>query len=173
MHPPFENLSGSSHIAQILFHANVVIPELVHTGGQSNRTVPGIPTMVYELVLHLKFSILAPKSMVPVIHFEGAFPHSPCAVEFIHRLFPLGILNPDAGVPSHSADQVFVFLTFAEAVIPEFGGVSEFLFGRTEFSHLAVASLTDEMLGGALDWGWGFVFYSCLTREFLSNKVAI
>lgn len=114
--------------------------------------------MVYELVLHLKFSILAPKSMVPVIHFEGAFPHSPCAVEFIHGLFPLGILNPDAGVPSHSADQVFVFLAFAVAVIPEFGGVSEFLFGRTESSHLAVVSLADEMLGGALDWGRGFVF---------------
>ncbi|KAK9207934.1 hypothetical protein WN944_000283 [Citrus x changshan-huyou] len=132
--------------------------------------------MVYELVLHLKFSILAPKSMVPVIHFEGAFPHSPCAVEFIHRLFPLGILNPDAGVPSHSADQVFVFLALAEAVIPEFGGVSEFLFGRTEFSHLAVASLADEMLGGALDWGRGFVFDLCLTREFhlrvLASRVA-
>ena len=78
--------------------------------------------------------------MVPVISFDGAFPHAPSARVVLLGLLPLGVLHPDLDVPSRAADLVLELLAATEPVVGELSGVGDFLLGRTDLSLLPLSS---------------------------------
>ena len=159
VHPPFENLPCSIDISQHLLHVNVLVPELIHARQQHDGSVPDVSCVVYEFVLHLQLRVLQPESVVPVIHLECAFPHTPGSVEVLLRLLPLGVLNPDTDVPPHAAaDEILELLALAEAIVGEFGRISDFMLRQPDFGFLALACFAEDLFGTDLYRSRGFVF---------------
>ena len=58
LHPALEDLPGSRHIAQHLFHVDVFVPQLVNSGQDLDRPVPDVAGVVDEAVAHFHLCIL-------------------------------------------------------------------------------------------------------------------
>lgn len=165
-HPPLEDLAGAGDITKHLLHVNVLVPKLVDAGEERDGAVPDIAGVVDEPVTHLELGVLEPEGVVAVVVGDGALPDGAGAGKVLLRFFPLGILDPDGGVPADAADEVFEFLALAEAVVGELGRVGDLLLGGADLGFLALAGLAEDLLGGDLDGGGGFVLDAGGAGEF-------
>ncbi|ONH92745.1 hypothetical protein PRUPE_8G193000 [Prunus persica] len=107
IHPPLVYLPSTSHIPYNLFHVNILVPNLINSRQERDGTVPHVPCMVDELVLHLRLIIVAPQGRVPVIDLKGTLPNRASTFKVLMGLLPLRILDPVSDIPPHAPDLVF------------------------------------------------------------------
>jgi hypothetical protein len=106
---------------------NVFVPELVYSREERHCSVPYVTGVIDKSVPHLHLSVFEPMTDISVIFLQSTFPDGSSSTEVLLGFFPLGILDPGAGVPgSNTSHTVFEFSSFGKTVFCEFLWVGDF-----------------------------------------------
>ena len=97
-HPIFEDLSDGFCVTKHLLHKGILVPKLIDPGKMFTGPLPDISCMVNELIAHLHFGVLEPKSNVFEVNGDGSLEYGPSSFEFMDACLPLSILHPGSHV---------------------------------------------------------------------------
>ncbi len=113
--------------------------------------------MVDIPLLHLGLHIPHPELHIRRLAIQRAFEDAPRPTVLFLLELPAGVAEPVAHVEPVAADIVFEFLALAALEFVEFFEVGEALGGGCEGGFLAVDGFAEELFGGDLLGGGGFV----------------
>lgn len=106
---------------------DVFVPELVYSREKRDCSVPDVAGVIDKSVSHLHLGVFEPMTDISVIFLQSTFPDGSSSTKVLLGFFPLGILDPGAGVPGSDASHtVFEFSSFGKTVFCEFLWVGDF-----------------------------------------------
>ena len=116
-HPALKDLSGAAHIAEQLFHVDVLVPELVDARQDRHGTVEQIARVVYVALLKLLLRIPQPQGDVLWIHVQGTLKHGATTLHLPLRRLPGRVADPGGHVPPQLAHRILKLLPLSPTVL--------------------------------------------------------